>query len=77
MMKIEMKRFGVVVGLILVLSVGYSGVSFAAPGKEKFATVDIGKIFDEFAKTKKYDQEFQVEGVNEKNGVLSCQKQIQ
>ncbi len=62
MTKIEIKKFGVVLGLILVLSAGYSGRSFAAAGKEKFATVDIGKIFDEFEKTKKYDQEFQTEG---------------
>ena len=35
-------------------------LSFAA--QEKFATVDIGKIFDEYGKTKKYDQQFQNEG---------------
>ena len=35
-------------------------MAFAAT--EKFATVDIGKIFDEYEKTKKYDQQFQTEG---------------
>ena len=48
-------------GFILgVFAIFASRVSFAAP--EKFATVDIGKIFDEYEKTKKYDQQFQNEG---------------
>lgn len=38
-----------------------TGLSWAAV-KEKFATVDIGKVFDDYEKTKKYDQEFQTEG---------------
>ncbi len=62
MTKNKMRKFGVFLGLILVLLISYSGVSYAAPGKEKFATVDIGKVFDEYEKTKKYDQEFQTEG---------------
>ena len=62
MTKNEMRRIWIPFGLILVLLVGYSGLSFAASGKEKFATVDIGKIFDEYEKTKKYDQAFQTEG---------------
>jgi Skp family chaperone for outer membrane proteins len=37
-----------------------SRASFAA--QEKFATVDIGKVFDEYEKTKKFDQQFQNEG---------------
>lgn len=49
-------------GLILFLLLGFVSTSFAAPGKEKFATVEIGKIFDEYEKTKKFDQEFQTEG---------------
>ena len=62
MTKHKISKFGLFFGLILILLVGYSGISFAAAGKEKFATVDIGKIFDEYEKTKKYDQEFQTEG---------------
>ncbi|MBI4387705.1 MAG: OmpH family outer membrane protein [Candidatus Omnitrophica bacterium] len=31
-------------------------------GESKFAYVDVGKIFDEFEKTKKFDQELQQEG---------------
>lgn len=48
-------------GLLFVLMLGFSRLSWAA-AKEKFATVDIGKIFDEYEKTKKYDNEFQTEG---------------
>jgi len=48
-------------GLIVLLIFSSTGLLWAAP-KEKFATVDIGKIFDEYEKTKKYDQEFQTEG---------------
>lgn len=48
-------------GLLFVLMSGFSRLSWAA-AKEKFATVDIGKIFDEYEKTKKYDNEFQTEG---------------
>ncbi|MBI4373222.1 MAG: OmpH family outer membrane protein [Candidatus Omnitrophica bacterium] len=47
--------------LIAVFMVSFSRFSSAAP-KEKIATVDIGKIFDEYEKTKKHDQEFQTEG---------------
>ena len=49
-------------GLILILLASFVAPSFSAAGKERFATVDIGKIFDEYEKTKKYDQEFQTEG---------------
>ena len=35
--------------------------SFAVE-KGKFAVVDIGKLFDEYEKTKKFDQEFQSQG---------------
>ena len=48
---------GFIFSLVLVMA---SSVLFAAEGK--FATVDIGKIFDEYEKTKKYDQQFQTEG---------------
>lgn len=48
-------------GLLFVLMSGFNRLSWAA-AKEKFATVDIGKIFDEYEKTKKYDNEFQTEG---------------
>ena len=50
------------VGLILILLASFVAPSFSAVGKERFATVDIGKVFDEYEKTKKYDQEFQTEG---------------
>lgn len=48
-------------GLTILFIFTSTGVSWAAV-KEKFAIVDIGKIFDEYEKTKKYDQEFQTEG---------------
>ena len=48
---------GFIFSLVLTMA---SGILFAAEGK--FATVDIGKIFDEYEKTKKYDQQFQTEG---------------
>lgn len=48
---------GFIFSLVLMMA---SGVLFAAEGK--FATVDIGKIFDEYEKTKKYDQQFQNDG---------------
>ena len=47
---------GLILGVFMIFA---SRVSFAA---EKIATVDIGKIFDEYEKTKKYDQQFQTEG---------------
>ena len=49
------------VGFMAVVFLSTSGLAQAAV-KEKFATVDIGKIFDEYEKTKKFDQEFQTEG---------------
>lgn len=61
MAKKEIRKFLLPFGLIVVLLIGYMGLSSAA-GKERFATVDIGKVFDEYEKTKKYDQEFQTEG---------------
>ena len=48
-------------GLMIVFLASYCPFSFAAI-KERFATVDIGKVFDEYDKTKKYDQESQTEG---------------
>ena len=48
-------------GFIIVFLMIEAKLSYAA-GKERFATVDIGKVFDEYEKTKKYDQEFQTEG---------------
>ena len=62
MTKSKLSKVGLFLGLISVLVFSYSGISYAALGKEKFGTVDIGKIFDEYDKTKKYDQEFQTEG---------------
>ena len=47
---------GLILGVFMIFA---SRVAFAA---EKIATVDIGKIFDEYEKTKKYDQQFQTEG---------------
>src|SRR3989338_6837711 len=61
MTKIGVKNVVLPIGLIVILFVGFSVLS-GAVGKEKFATVDIGKVFDEYEKTKKYDQEFQTEG---------------
>src|SRR3990167_1919494 len=61
MTKSERGRVLVAIGLIFVFLTAWSGFSFAAT-KERFATVDIGKIFDEYEKTKKFDQEFQTEG---------------
>lgn len=49
------------IGLIAIFLSISSGYLYAAP-KERFVTVDIGKVFDEYEKTKKYDQEFQTEG---------------
>ena len=57
----ESRRWMLPLGLIFVLLFGFVKPSFSAV-KERFATVDIGKIFDEYEKTKKYDQEFQTEG---------------
>ncbi|MBI1977809.1 MAG: OmpH family outer membrane protein [Candidatus Omnitrophica bacterium] len=56
-----LKKYVLPIGLIIVFLVGYSKLLPAAV-KEKYATVDIGKVFDEYEKTKKYDQEFQTEG---------------
>ena len=55
------KSWMLFLGLILVFLLGFVSPLFPA-GKERFATVDIGKVFDEYEKTKKYDQEFQTEG---------------
>ncbi len=49
------------IGLVAIFVIASSGISYAAP-KERFATVDIGKVFDEYEETKKYDTEFQTEG---------------
>ena len=59
-MKRTLEQTGLVLALASVLVIGHSGLCFAA-GKG-FATVDIGKIFDEYEKTKKYDGQFQTEG---------------
>ena len=49
--------------LVGVLLLGCPGrFVLAASEKENFAVVDIGKVFDEYEKTKKYDEQFQVEG---------------
>ena len=61
-MKNEVRKFLLFLGLTIVLIIGNSGLSFAAGKDMKIATVDIGKIFDEYEKTKQYDQEFQTEG---------------
>ncbi|MBI3999629.1 MAG: OmpH family outer membrane protein [Candidatus Omnitrophica bacterium] len=61
MTKSGVRGFLLSLGLIVVFLAGFSRFSAAAV-KEKFATVDIGKTFDEYEKTKKYDQEFQTEG---------------
>ena len=50
-----------VIGLMAVILFNFAAPALAAP-KEKFASVDIGKIFDSYEKTKKYDQDFQTEG---------------
>ena len=50
---------------IAVLILGIFGFKaphvFAGAGKENWATVDIGKVFDEYEKTKQYDEKFQTE----------------
>jgi outer membrane protein len=57
----QMRQHRLFPGFILGISLLFvSSVSFAA--QEKIATVDIGKVFDEYEKTKKYDQQFQNEG---------------
>ncbi len=61
MTKKEIRKFLLPISLVAVYIVSYSSLSFAAE-KENFATVDISKVFDEYEKTKKYDQEFQTEG---------------
>src|SRR3989338_8555678 len=60
-MKKEMGKFVLTLSLITVLLTTFSGLSFAAAEK-KMGTVDIGKVFDEYEKTKKFDQEFQLQG---------------
>ena len=60
-MKKEMGKFVLTLSLITVLLTTFSGLSFAAAEK-KMGTVDIGKVFDEYEKTKKYDQDFQTQG---------------
>ena len=55
------RKYLMLLGFIFsMLAMFTSRLSFAA--EAKFATVDIGKIFDEYEKTKKYDQQFQNEG---------------
>ena len=53
-------RYFLPLGLITILLVASPQLLHAAA--QKFATVDIGKVFDEYEKTKKYDAEFQTEG---------------
>ena len=61
MKKFDRKKGLIFLGFIFsMLAMFNSRLSFAA--QEKIATVDIGKIFDEYEKTKKYDQQFQTEG---------------
>ena len=60
-MKKEMGKFILTFGLVIVLSASFSGISYAGSEK-KIGTVDIGKVFDEYEKTKKYDQDFQSQG---------------
>lgn len=55
------KRWVLSLGLVLLFFLGVVRPLFPA-AKEKIATVDIGKVFDDYEKTKKYDQEFQTEG---------------
>ena len=62
MTKIWNGKLALAFGLILILLASFVAPSFSAAGKERFATVDIGKIFDEYEKTKKYDGQFQTEG---------------
>lgn len=52
--------FSVLIGIFLLAHPG--PFVFAAPANENFAVVDIGKVFDEYEKTKKYDEQFQGEG---------------
>lgn len=47
--------------MVFILMVGFSGYLYAADAKVKIATVDIGKVFDEYQKTKDFDKEFQKE----------------
>ena len=54
----RVQRWLAMASLFFVILVSSSVGTFAAE-KGKFAVVDIGKIFDEFEKTKKFDQEFQ------------------
>ena len=58
----SVKKYAVPAIFIIVLLFVCSGIASAAVGKEKFGTVDIGKVFDEYEKTKKFDDEFQTEG---------------
>ena len=56
----KVATFMVLIGIFLLAHPGRS--AFAVGEKENFAVVDIGKVFDEYEKTKKYDEQFQTEG---------------
>lgn len=48
--------------LVGCVSFGFHSSVQAAPAGGNFATVDIGKVFDEYEKTKEFDIQFQAEG---------------
>lgn len=54
---IKLMKFAV----LFVLIAGFSTHLYAADAKIKIATVNIGKVFDEYEKTKEFDTDFQKE----------------
>lgn len=48
-----------VVGICFLSAMSFKG--FAASDKVNFASADIGKVFDEYEKTKEFDKGFQIE----------------
>lgn len=62
MRKSNLRMYGLLgFGLVAGVLVAGAPDGFAAGGKENWATVDIGKVFDEYEKTKTYDEKFQTE----------------
>ncbi len=61
MKKYVQKYFGLISIFLAAWLVLPGTFAFAAEG-DNFAVVDIGKVFDEYEKTKKYDEQFQAEG---------------
>lgn len=51
-----MRRIAVVLVLLFGLSATFSTVTFAAAGPSKIAYVNVGKVFDEYEKTKDSDK---------------------